>query len=118
MHAIYEFIDEPAFDHNFNHVDRDVTELTTGPAPPGLVHRQRPGAKAEPRDTVLSPDLFSNARSTTPGAIRMRSRTDCRSYRVTAAGPPERACLTDVVTGCALLDPVVSWSRSGWSLGH
>jgi sulfotransferase len=58
MHAIYAFLGEPAFEHDFEHVDYDVTEFDERLGTPGLhtVHRT---VKAGPRETVLPPDLFS-----------------------------------------------------------
>ncbi|WP_172831712.1 sulfotransferase domain-containing protein, partial [Mycobacterium asiaticum] len=58
MQAIYTFIGEPAFDHDFSHVEYDVTEFDERAGTPGL-HTVRPAVKAEPRDTVLPPDLFN-----------------------------------------------------------
>ena len=57
MHAIYEFIDEPVFEHDFNHVDYDVTEFDERAGTPGL-HTVNGEVKAEPRETVLPPDLY------------------------------------------------------------
>ncbi|OBK24261.1 sulfotransferase [Mycobacterium asiaticum] len=58
MQAIYTFIGEPAFEHDFSHVEYDVTEFDERAGTPGL-HTVRPAVKAEPRDTVLPPDLFN-----------------------------------------------------------
>ncbi len=58
MHAIYSFIDEPAFDHDFGHVDYDVSEFDERAGTPGL-HTVRSTVKAEQRETVLPPDLFN-----------------------------------------------------------
>jgi sulfotransferase len=58
MHAIYDFIGEPAFEHDFSHVDYDVTEFDERAGTPGL-HTVRATVKAEPRTTVLPPDLFN-----------------------------------------------------------
>jgi sulfotransferase len=57
MHAIYEFIGEPVFEHDFGHVDYDVTEFDERAGTPGL-HTVRGSVKAEPRETILPPDLF------------------------------------------------------------
>ncbi len=57
MQAIYTFIAEPVFDHDFDHVDYDVTKFDERAGTPGL-HTVRPTVKAEPRDTLLPPDLF------------------------------------------------------------
>jgi sulfotransferase len=58
MHAIYAFIDEPPFEHDFSHVDYDVTEFDERAGTPGL-HTVRGTVKAEPRVTLLPPDLFN-----------------------------------------------------------
>lgn len=58
MHAIYRFLDEPPFEHDFEHVDYDVTEFDQRAGTPGL-HTVARTVKAEPRDTVLPPDLFN-----------------------------------------------------------
>ena len=58
MHAIYEFLDEPVHEHHFGHVDYDVTEFDERAGTPGL-HTVRRVVKAEPRDTLLPPDLFN-----------------------------------------------------------
>ncbi|MBS9532117.1 sulfotransferase [Mycobacterium sp. M1] len=58
MNAIYDFIDEPYFPHDFDNVDYDVTEFDERAGTPGLhtVHGQ---VRAVPRETVLPPDLFN-----------------------------------------------------------
>jgi sulfotransferase len=58
MHAIYAFLDEPAFDHNFEHVDFDVTEFDQRAGTPGL-HTVRQKVHADPRTSLLPPDLFN-----------------------------------------------------------
>ena len=58
MQAIYAFIGEPVFEHDFDHVDYDVTEFDERAGTPGL-HTVRPTVKAEPRDPLLPPDLFN-----------------------------------------------------------
>ena len=57
LHAIYAFLGEPAFEHDFDHVDYDVTEFDERAGTPGL-HTVRGTVKAEPRATLLPPDLF------------------------------------------------------------
>ena len=57
MRAIYAFIGEPAFEHDFTHVDYDVSEFDERAGTPGL-HTVNGEVKAEPRETVLPPDLF------------------------------------------------------------
>jgi len=58
MRAIYEFLGEPVFEHDFGHVDYDVTEFDQRAGTPGL-HTVRGVVKAEPRETLLPPDLFN-----------------------------------------------------------
>jgi sulfotransferase len=58
MHAIYAFIGEPAFEHDFDHVDYDVSEFDQRAGTPGL-HTVGTRVTAEPRATVLPPDLFN-----------------------------------------------------------
>lgn len=58
MQAIYKFLGEPAFDHDFGHVDYDVTEFDERAGTPGL-HTVRGTVSVEPRDTLLPPDLFN-----------------------------------------------------------
>lgn len=58
MRAIYNFIGEPEFEHNFGQVDYDVTEFDERAGTPGL-HAVRGMVKAQPRETLLPPDLFN-----------------------------------------------------------
>jgi sulfotransferase len=58
MHAIYNFLGQPIFEHDFDHVDYDVTEFDERPGTPGL-DTVRGQVKAEPRTTLLPPDLFN-----------------------------------------------------------
>jgi sulfotransferase len=57
LQAIYDFIGEPVFPHDFEHVDYDVDEFDRRAGTPGL-HTVRGKVKAEPRKTLLPPDLF------------------------------------------------------------
>ncbi|MEB3051284.1 sulfotransferase [Mycolicibacter sp. MYC123] len=57
MHAIYAFLGEPPFEHDFDHIDYDVTEFDDRAGTPGL-HTVGGTVKAQPRDTLLPPDLF------------------------------------------------------------
>lgn len=55
--AIYDFLGEPAFTHDIEHVDYDATEFDAKAGTPGL-HTVRPQVKAQRRPTLLPPDLF------------------------------------------------------------
>jgi sulfotransferase len=57
IQAIYDFLGEPTFEHDFGHVDYDVTEFDKRAGTPGL-HAVRGTVKYEPRETLLPPDLF------------------------------------------------------------
>lgn len=57
MKAIYAFIGEPAFAHDFEHVEYDVSAFDQRAGTPGL-HSVRGRVKAEPRKTLLPPDIF------------------------------------------------------------
>ena len=62
MRAIYTFLGEPIFEHDFDDVDHDVTEFDERAATPGL-HTVRGTVKADPRETLLPPDLFIRFRN-------------------------------------------------------
>jgi sulfotransferase len=57
MDTIYAFLGEPAFDHDFDHVDYDVTEFDERAGTPGL-HTVHGTVSTEPRASLLPPDLF------------------------------------------------------------
>jgi len=55
--AVYDFIGEPGFAHDFERVEYDAVEFDRKAGTPGL-HTVRPKVGAAPRETVLPPDLF------------------------------------------------------------
>lgn len=57
MHAIYGFIGEKPFVHDFEHTGYDVAEFDKRAGTPGL-HTVRSKIEAESRKTLLPPDLF------------------------------------------------------------
>jgi len=57
MDAIYDFLGEPVFEHDFAHISYDVTEFDERAGTPGL-HTVGPMVKAEQRETLLPPELF------------------------------------------------------------
>jgi len=57
LDAVYAFIGEPAFAHDFENVQFDADEFDQKAGTPGL-HAIRRTVKAEPRRTVLPPDVF------------------------------------------------------------
>lgn len=57
MRAIYEFIGEAAFEHDFERVEFDDQGFDAKAGTPGL-HRVRRKVEDRPRRTILPPDLF------------------------------------------------------------
>jgi sulfotransferase len=57
MRAIYDFVGEPVFAHDFDHIDYDVTVFDDRAGTPGL-HTVGSAVKSQPRQTLLPPDLF------------------------------------------------------------
>ncbi|GAB3026436.1 MULTISPECIES: sulfotransferase [Oleiagrimonas] len=58
MAAIYDFIGEPAFQHDFEHIEFDAEAFDIKAGTPGL-HTVRPKVGAVERRTVLPPDVFN-----------------------------------------------------------
>jgi sulfotransferase len=58
MKAVYDFVGEPAFKHDFNNVEFNADEFDRRLGTPGL-HRVKRQVKAERRETVLPPDIFN-----------------------------------------------------------
>lgn len=56
--AIYRFLGEPEFDHDFDNVVYDVDEFDRRAGAPGL-HTVRGSIKARTRPSLLPPDLFN-----------------------------------------------------------
>ncbi len=54
---LYEFLGEPAFEHDFAAVDYDAPAFDAQLGLDGL-HRVHPEVKPRPRETILPPDLF------------------------------------------------------------
>jgi sulfotransferase len=57
MKAVYDFVGEMPFKHDFNNVEFDADEFDTRLGTPGL-HRVGRQVKAEKRETILPPDIF------------------------------------------------------------
>lgn len=55
--AVYDFLGEPAFRHDVEHVDYDASEFDAKAGTPGL-HTVRPRVEANERRSILPPDLF------------------------------------------------------------
>ena len=57
LKAVYDFIDEPAFAHDFEHIAYDDRGFDAKAGTPGL-HTVRQKIKPNTRQTILPPDLF------------------------------------------------------------
>lgn len=57
MALVYDFLDEPHFEHDFDNVEYDAEEFDTRLGAPGL-HRVKAQVKFTPRPTIIPPDLF------------------------------------------------------------
>lgn len=57
LRLVYEFIGEPWFEHDFEHIEYDAPAFDEALGVTGL-HRVRPKVAVESRRTVLPPDLF------------------------------------------------------------
>lgn len=57
LRLVYDFIGEPWFEHDFEHVEYDAPSFDEALGVSGL-HHVRPRVAIEPRRTVLPPDLF------------------------------------------------------------
>ena len=55
--ALYDFIGEPPYAHDFTHVDYDVSAFDAKAGTPGL-HKVRPQVETQARETILPPDVF------------------------------------------------------------
>lgn len=57
LRLIYQFIDQPWFDHNFNDVHYEADDFDMMMGTPGL-HKVNGPVKWSPRDTILPPQIF------------------------------------------------------------
>ena len=57
LRLVYEFIGEPWFEHDFEHIEYDAPEFDEALGLKGL-HKVRPKVALEERRTILPPDLF------------------------------------------------------------
>lgn len=56
--AVYDFLGEPGFAHDFNNIRYDASEFDAKAGTPGL-HVVRPRVEARQRTSILPPDLFN-----------------------------------------------------------
>jgi len=57
LRLVYDFLEEPWFEHDFEHIEYDAPEFDQALGLKGL-HKVRPRVEVEARRTILPPDLF------------------------------------------------------------
>jgi sulfotransferase len=57
MRAVYEFLDEPSFEHDFDHIEYNADEFDARVGMPGL-HSVRPKVEAIERQPILPREIF------------------------------------------------------------
>lgn len=81
LRLVYQFIGEPWFEHDFNHIVYDAPQFDEALGVSGL-HKVKPRVTHEPRRTILPPDLFeqysklsfwNDAAGSAAHVIRMKS---------------------------------------------
>lgn len=82
MRLVYEFLGEPAFEHDFEAVEYDEPEFDTQLGAPGL-HSVRRRVEHTARRTVLPPDLFERY----AGLSFWQDPAGSAAFRITAAKP-------------------------------
>jgi len=78
MAAVYDFIGEPMFQHDFDNVQFDADEFDARASTPGL-HVIRKKVDAQERVTILPPDVFRRFEN---DAFWLNAQTNSRSVRV------------------------------------
>ena len=58
VRAVYDFIGEPHFEHDYDHLEFDSEDFDQRLGSPGL-HRVRPKLEAPARSTILPPDIWA-----------------------------------------------------------
>ena len=83
MRLVYDFIDEPWFEHDFNNLAYDAPEFDQALGMSGL-HKVKRKVSLQPRRTILPPDLFEqyaqlsfwqDGSSSAANVIRMKAET-------------------------------------------
>ena len=82
---IYEFLEEPWFEHDFENVEYDAPEFDTQLGVDGL-HRVHKTVAPRTRPTILPPDLFERYSK----LAFWRDLQKSKAYRIVAQGGPEK----------------------------
>jgi hypothetical protein len=75
MRLVYEFIGEPWFEHDFEHLSYDAPDFDDALGVSRL-HRVKPKVELQPRRTILPPDLFEQFAHMSFGVIRAGAIND------------------------------------------
>jgi sulfotransferase len=81
VQLIYQFLDEPPFEHDFDNVDYDAEEFDAVLGVRGL-HRVKPKVQPQTRETILPPDLHQRFQQQT----FWRDLQGSRAHIITASG--------------------------------
>ena len=84
---IYDFIGEPAFEHDFEHIEYDAVDFDLQLGVPGL-HRVRAKVEFQARRTLLPPDLFEKYSKLSFWGDRNGSRANVISNQPALPGTP------------------------------
>ena len=84
---IYDFIGEPAFEHDFEHIEYDAVDFDLQLGVPGL-HRVRAKVEFQARRTILPPDLFEKYSKLSFWGDRNGSRANVISNQPALPGTP------------------------------
>lgn len=84
---IYDFLGEPGFDHDFEHIDYDAVDFDLQLGVPGL-HRVRSKVEFQARRTILPPDLFDKYSKLSFWGDRNGSRANVISNQPALPGDP------------------------------
>lgn len=84
---IYDFIGEPAFEHDFEHIEYDAVDFDLQLGVPGL-HRVRAKVEFQARRTILPPDLFEKYSKLSFWGDRNGSRANVISNQPVLPGNP------------------------------
>jgi sulfotransferase len=84
---IYDFIGEPAFEHDFEHIEYDAVDYDLQLGVPGL-HRVRAKVEFQARRTILPPDLYEKYSKLSFWGDRNGSRANVISNQPALPGTP------------------------------
>lgn len=78
LQAVYRFIDEPWFEHDFEHIAFDAGQFDARLGLPGL-HKVKPRVAPSTREPLLPPDLFQRF---VPDSFWLDPKTNIRNVPI------------------------------------